>query len=196
MGARGRILALCVALLLEGGGIAFGDRHPGACTDCHASGDDGAHDLNAPLWSSANTEDGLPYFTLYSSKTFDALHTDIGQPDGASKLCLGCHDGSYPGLGSGSHLVFGPSDLAGSHPVSFTYDSALWMRVRDGSLADPLTAPSGLGGSIDQDLLDDEHKLQCTSCHEVHATGYGKALLRYADPPGTYTTLCRTCHRR
>ena len=69
------------------------------------------------------------------------------------------------------------------------------MRVPAGALLDPLGTPSGLGGSIDHDLLDDQHKLQCTSCHNVHATGYGEALLRYNDPPGTFTTLCRTCHR-
>ena len=48
-----------------------------------------------PLMSTVVTADGIPTYSLYSTPTFDALGTDISQPDGASKLCLGCHDGSY-----------------------------------------------------------------------------------------------------
>jgi predicted CXXCH cytochrome family protein len=195
MSLRRCAIVLSVAWLVACGGMARAGEHPGSCADCHVSHDGGAPDFGVPLWSTANTDDGLPVFTLYHSPTFDALNTDISQPDGPSRLCLGCHDGSYPGMGAGSPDVFGTEDLALSHPISFTYDSSLAMRVHNGALNDPATTPSGLGSSIDYDLLDDQHKLQCTSCHNVHATGYGEHLLRYDEPPGTYLTLCRTCHR-
>ncbi|NIA22292.1 MAG: hypothetical protein GWP05_10100 [Anaerolineaceae bacterium] len=143
-----------------------------------------------PLWSTAQTIDGLPTFTLYSSPTFDALDTDIAQPDGATKLCLGCHDGTYPYVGPGA--TFAPEDLARTHPVSFTYDNVLVGKTNGG-----LKAPSelsGLGGTIAEDFLDEKGKMQCSSCHDVHITGLGEDLLRIDDPQDQ--VLCRVCHNK
>jgi hypothetical protein len=167
--------------------------HAGLPTDADAS-------WGVPLWSTAQTSDGLPVFNLYSSKGFDALGTDIGQPDGASMLCLGCHDGSYVAFGfmPDSEAIFGVDDLTTSHPISFTYDTALSNAVLDGGLYDPATALSDLGGTIDDDLLDDQHKMQCTSCHDIHLTGIGEYLLRYEYDVDTHTdnVLCRVCHNK
>jgi predicted CXXCH cytochrome family protein len=173
------------------------------CHNCHlphkaATPDDPAASWGVPLWSTAQTSDGLPTFTLYGSETFNALATDITQPDGPSKLCLGCHDGSYIAFKymPGSTAIFGPNDLAKSHPVSFTYDSALAARHPKGSLRDPAVATSGLGGTIRKDLLDDHGKMQCTSCHDVHTSGKGEFMLRYDYDVATHTDniLCRVCH--
>jgi len=179
-------------------GRALAD-HPDGCIDCHlphhaAKPTDPDASWGVPLWSTAHTSDGLPTFTLYNSKSFDALNTDIGQPDGPSKLCLGCHDGSYPGFDPGDSEVFGVDDLTVSHPISFTYDSALAASVVTGDLNDPMATPSGLGGTIDEDLLDAQHKMQCTSCHDVHASGYGDALLKYDVDTLTSNALCQVCH--
>src|SRR5690242_6849752 len=43
----------------------------------------------APLWSHVMPAQN---YTPYSSTTMKA--TDVGQPTGASKLCLSCHDGT------------------------------------------------------------------------------------------------------
>jgi predicted CXXCH cytochrome family protein len=125
------------------------------------------------------------------------LGTDIAQPNGASKLCLGCHDGSYTAFTSGganATYVFGVEDLKATHPISFTYDTALAAKtLHHGRVKDPATATSGLGGTIAQDLLDAKSKVQCTSCHDVHTTGIGDKMLRlpYGDDDGT---LCMVCH--
>ena len=182
-------------------GQAYGTHPSGSCFMCHVphhAGDpNDPAGYGVPLWTGDQTGDGLPTFVLYSSKTFDKLGTDISQPDGASKLCLGCHDGSYSGIGRDSTKVFLPADLARSHPISFTYDSALAMKVADSSLRDPATAQSGFGGTIAQDLLDVRGKMQCTSCHDVHVSGRTPYVLRWdIAASGGERTMCCTCHKK
>jgi len=195
-------VALTATLILSPAQVRSGHENfsCGECHIVHMSNEQGAS-LNARgLWNTSHAADELPTFTLYSSPSFDDLGTDISQPDGPSKLCLGCHDGSFGSEAAFTtrRAVFGPSDLSRSHPISFTYDSALAARVRNGALRDPATTPSGLGGMIATDLLDDNGKMQCTSCHDVHANGQGPKLLRY--PYGANATggqrLCRICHNR
>jgi len=185
------------AIMFTVGGTQAAAHSTLTCAECHISHTPGMAAVGA-LWSTRQSTGQLPTFTLYSSPSFDALRTDISQPDGATRMCLGCHDGTYSGLSSGpGGLAFGPGDLGRSHPVSFTYDSNLAARVRRGRLRDPNTAPSGLGGTIADDLLDDNGKMQCTSCHDVHAgTAKGRKLLRYDYRPGTRSgeRICIICH--
>jgi hypothetical protein len=187
--------------MLATGGRAFAAHSDYGCHNCHVphhAGQEGDADASwgVPLWSTAQTSDGLPTFDLYSSASFDALQTDIGQPDGATKLCLGCHDGSYVAFSfmPESDAIFGTGDLATSHPVSFTYDAALAQKTD--AVYDPTTVQSGLGGTIDEDLLDGKDKMQCSSCHDVHTSGIGEFLLRYEYDVATHTdnVMCRVCH--
>jgi predicted CXXCH cytochrome family protein len=165
------------------------------CDECHiAHRSEKATSQAGGAWSTKNLSDGLATFTLYSSPSFNALNIDIRQPDGPSRLCLGCHDGSYPGISGG--LRFGGSDLSRTHPVSFTYDSSLAARVPKNGLNDPNTTPSGLGGTIAKDLLDDQSKLQCTSCHDVHSKAAIRKMLRFKFGQGSNDPLCRVCHNR
>jgi predicted CXXCH cytochrome family protein len=190
--AFGAAVLFAVAPALASHSAAYG------CNACHAphrAGKEGDPDASwgVPLWSSVNTKDGLPTYTLYTSLTFAQLGSDIAQPDGPSKLCLGCHDGSYIGFAGGANasFVFGAQDLTRSHPISFTYNSAMAAKVR--GLNDPATTQSGLGGTIAQNLLDIKGKLQCTSCHDVHATGFGQKMLRYNT---TGDSMCMVCHNK
>lgn len=195
--AKATVYAFALALLVALASFTYAGHTSLSCNDCHVTH---ASAGSVGQWNTANTQDGLPTFTIYSSRSFDKLGTDIGQPDGTSKLCLGCHDGTYKTLQSlgNKSLVIGAPDLARMHPVSFTYDSALAARARHRGLRDPLTSMSGLGGTIAQDLLDGNSKMQCTSCHQVHANGKGDAMLRWAYDPksGGEKTMCRTCHNR
>jgi predicted CXXCH cytochrome family protein len=189
-----------VLALLAAPTVATAAHSDYGCHNCHvphqaSTPDDPNASWGVPLWSPAQTSDGLPTFTLYNSPSFDASDT-ITQPDGASKLCLGCHDGSYIAFQfmPESNAIFGPEDLARSHPVSFKYDTSL--ASKDTGLHDPVSTQSGLGGSIEEDLLDKESKLQCTSCHDIHTSGKGEYLLRYDYDVETHTdnVLCRVCH--
>jgi predicted CXXCH cytochrome family protein len=193
------VLGLCAAVVFpaiagpRAGHDSFGC---GQCHVAHVSDQPGS--VGSGLWNAQNAADSLAVFKLYGSPRFDSLRTDIGQPDGPSLLCLGCHDGSYAGFpaSANSAATFAPDDLARSHPISFTYDRSLAARVPDGRLRDPSATPSGLGGTIADDLLDENDKVQCTSCHDVHSTSRGPKLLRYGYEPGTpgASAMCRVCH--
>ncbi|MFQ6034426.1 MAG: cytochrome C [Sedimentisphaerales bacterium] len=157
------------------------------CDGCHTP-----HNADilpgVPLWSGNET---TLTFTPYSSATLDAV---VGQPDGASKLCLSCHDGANPDYSwMDPEMVFTAGELVNSHPISFVYDSGL--AALDPGLKDP-SQPSTLGGTIAEDLLDPDSKVQCSSCHDVHTSGIGNHQLRgkdYFSGPGG-GELCRMCH--
>jgi predicted CXXCH cytochrome family protein len=162
------------------------------CVVCHTPHQADLAETGAPLW---NHEITIATFQLYSSATLNAT---VGQPDGNSKLCLSCHDGTvgvdnFGGLPGGTYFVTGDynigTDLRDDHPVSFVYDATL--ATDDGGLFDPTTTNSGVsGGTIDEDMLFNT-KLQCASCHDVHGNmGHDYLLLK----SNAGSALCLTCH--
>jgi hypothetical protein len=206
-------LLACV-LLLAIAGSAPASHSSRGCFNCHVphqANPVSATDYGVPLWSPKYTSDGLKYtYTMYSSPTFNALSPEMSaQPDGASKLCLGCHDGSYSGVKTASR-TFTENSLATTHPISFKYTSGM-AAIRT-TLKDPATTPSGFGGMIADDLLDSKGKMQCTSCHDVHSSGQGDYMLRWAGitgkpldavdtslvpfVKGSELPMCLTCHSK
>lgn len=161
------------------------------CIFCHTPHGGTAQ---APLWN--RTDSGEGAYVEYRSTTAKAL---FGQPSGASKLCLSCHDGTVA-LGlvhsrkdliefSGGIVKMPPgrsnlgTDLSDDHPISFIYDSALYSA--NGELKDP----AALTGKV---RLDRNHELQCTACHNAHDNRYTKFLVM--DNAGS--ALCITCHAK
>ena len=159
------------------------------CVFCHAP-----HNTSpsGQLW---NRRVGASY-TPYTSSTQKSV---AGQPNGASLLCLSCHDGTIAlgevrnrastiGMAGGvtmlpaGNTLLG-TDLSDDHPVSFVYDAAL-ANLR-GELANPATLvmPSKV-------RLDAGGRLQCTSCHDPHDDTNAKFLV----VPNTGSILCNTCH--
>ena len=108
------------------------------CIFCHSP-----HNANpqAPLWNHSLSAVGN--YRMYWSPTMKAYPSAgaAPQPDGASKLCLSCHDGTIALGAVGSRatpipVTGGPTlpptspgylgtDLSGSHPISIVYDDAL-----------------------------------------------------------------------
>ena len=168
-----------------------------ACGPCHTPHNSLAS-IDAPLWSHAAT---VSVFTIYAGTgTLDA--TDVGQPGGVSLKCLSCHDGTVnlnnhiagantASLITGSALV--GTDLSNDHPISFTYDNALF--VADNGLYDPAGTVSGLGGNIDDDLLFGalNDQMECSSCHDPHGVTGVSMLLRKTN---ANSALCLTCHNK
>lgn len=167
------------------------------CVVCHTPHNADLTVVDAPLW---NHEVTATTFTLYSgTSTFNAgVLGTITQPDGSSKLCLSCHDGTvaienFGAQAAGTNFMatinadadFG-TNLSDDHPISFTYDAALV--AADGELW-PIATSSGLGGTIEADMLF-SGKVQCASCHDVHGTGIDY-LLRKSN---SGSALCLTCH--
>ena len=173
------------------------------CTDCHASSvsppaeGQSAQGQDRPelKWSTLYTA-SVPPMRVYSSQATELLGLDISQPDGSSRVCVGCH--AMTDKISRPENRFGPDTLARTHPVSFTYDSGLAMRARRAGLRDPATSSSGLGGTIARDLLDSGGKMQCSSCHDAHGAGRGPKLMRFPYDKTTSggSNMCRICHNK
>jgi predicted CXXCH cytochrome family protein len=158
------------------------------CAPCHTPHN--AMGTTVPLWNHDTSE---AIFTLYDSPSLDAT---VDQPGSASLACLSCHDGTVAldsfGGNTGTIMISGEAnlgtDLSDDHPVSFVYDAAL--ATADGGLHNPVTTGSGLGDTIDEDLLL-ATRMECSSCHDVHnATGLEGLLVK--DNAGS--ALCLTCH--
>jgi len=185
--AKVGLLIILAALLTPTVVMAIAHSDLFGCNGCHTPHN--AETLpGVPLWNGSET---TSTFTMYSSDTFQGIID--GQPSGDSKLCLSCHDGANPDfLWINPEHVFGGDNLANSHPISFVYDSAL--AALDGGLKDPSEA-STLGGTVREDLLDPDSKVQCSSCHDVHTSGIGQSLLRGYDYGSQHgPELCRMCH--
>ncbi len=164
------------------------------CIVCHTPHNADISVTDAPLWNHEVTQ---ATFTLYSSPSLDA--TDLGQPTASSKLCLSCHDGTvavdnFGGRTGGGEFITGNdligTDLSNDHPISFTYDAAL--ATADGGLFDPTTTNSGLGGTIQDDMLLG-NQVQCVSCHDVHN---GSGLANLLVKSNAASALCLTCHNK
>jgi len=130
-------------------------------------------------------------YDLYESSTLQAT---TGQPTGASRLCLSCHDGTIAVgdvvhdpdgnidlLGTLEGRVLLGTDLADDHPVSFQFDDAL--AAANGELH----PPTGLTGPVQ---LDENGEVQCTACHDPHEDRFPKFLV--TDNRGA--ALCVECH--
>jgi predicted CXXCH cytochrome family protein len=169
------------------------------CIVCHAP--HGTDPTAVPLWNHNTTSQIFSTYIGYKFPQRGGL--SITQPDGASKLCLSCHDGvsainQFGGMMQGTSSAPQPlttndrigTDLTNDHPISFVYNTSL--ALLDGQLHDPATTPSSLGGTIATDMLDINGKLQCPSCHEVH----DQTISRFLKMSNSASALCLTCHAK
>lgn len=151
------------------------------CIFCHTPH---ATEPEGPLW---NRETSGKEYILYNSPSFKAISD---QPDGSSILCLSCHDGtialgniknSSKGIAFNTQYIKGSSnltkDLSDDHPISFVYDVGLVKT--DGKLIIP-----------DNKLVDNNKKMQCTSCHDPHDNSNNDFLRE----PNNNGALCKRCH--
>lgn len=203
-----------VAGITAAGSEAWNARNE-ICRVCHVPHDhnlSSQYYLNGLLWNHGVTAATFVMYDNTWSSTLDGAQS--AQPDGISKLCLSCHDGTvaldtfdkyaggtifisdYSGgfqvPGAGIPLVSGSFDLRGTHPLSITYDTSA-----DPNLKNPATTAMGLSGVIN-DVLD-AGKVQCSSCHDVHdqESVANTHLLRVAQTVaqgGAASGLCLTCH--
>ena len=174
------------------------------CVFCHTP-HGGAND--APLW---NRQGSGQSYTPYTSPSLQGI---TGQPDGYSKLCLSCHDGSIalgsvtntpnasPGgaiglvgaAGDGT-MPTGPTrigtNLLNHHPISFVYDAT--VQANDGELADPASLTATAVRLYEGAAPGVRNTVQCTTCHDPHTDVLPKFLR--LNPRGRTGTLCLTCH--
>lgn len=97
-----------------------------------------------------------------------------------SDNCLGCHDGT-------SARAMHADD---NHPLGVDYER---QQGQGRARLRPSASPSGLGGTIADDLLVNG-RVECSSCHDPHAAhGSGTTRLRMSNEG---SRLCLTCHDR
>jgi len=166
------------------------------CVYCHTP--HGGQTQNAPLWNrNFSTQTYQMYNNTYSS-TIDMVVA--ASPQGVSRACLSCHDGSI-GLdviinrpntdtslaGSGNTMPVNAgqffanlgTDLQNDHPISVTYDN----------VADPAFNAAS-GGKIGGSLPLYGGRVECGTCHNPHNTT-NTPFLRLSN---SNSTLCKTCH--
>lgn len=159
------------------------------CIFCHIPHQKGS--ATQYIWNRSDPAD--PYIPYFSS----TLKADVGQPTGASRMCLSCHDGTIA-LGAvasspteipfkGGIRIMPPNnpsnlgtDLSDDHPISFLYDEMLALGNRQ--LREPSTLPP--------EVMLEDNQLQCTACHDPHHDPYGRFLVM----DNTASSLCRACH--
>lgn len=122
-------------------------------------------------------------------------------PNGASKLCLSCHDGvtAMGILATGDEFEMANDfavgiNLAVSHPISFVYNQNVVTYLNTLGKTDiykpfPTTA-----------YLDGASRVQCTICHQPHKdtkrVGYILPFWRGAgnNDVTEYNAICNACH--
>jgi predicted CXXCH cytochrome family protein len=188
----GDILSTKHNLSVRGRGSLTASEEGRVCIFCHTTKRK-RHNFKH-LW---NRKTKATFYTPYKSST---LSSNVGQPTGASRICLSCHDGTIALGAINSRQKEIPfkggirvmpmqrsarlgTDLSDDHPVSFVYDSGL--ALEDSELAHPSTLPV-------QIQLDSTGQLQCTACHDPHDDTFGKFLVM----SNLYSALCTACHQK
>ncbi|MBE0501608.1 MAG: hypothetical protein IBX47_09215 [Desulfuromonadales bacterium] len=183
------------------------------CIFCHTP-----HNASSrgPLWNRPDISSPLGggSFPLYG-RLNEIIIDDIAEakygganeyPNGATRLCLSCHDGvtavgAVISAWGGPIADIGPMktmiiDLSTSHPVSFTYDSAVLLpalNAKTGVTANQYQLPAA-------GILDDLSRMQCTACHDPHTdTNDGTYTLpmwrHYTNSENAdYEATCGECH--
>ncbi len=180
----GRIVDSLHNLSVSGPGTYKSLSEDEICIFCHIthSADSGTVLWNRP-WQ------GESEYIPYNSTTMDARP---GVPNGTSKLCLTCHDGTIArrthGFGMPNldgRFTGSPdlgTDLSDDHPISFAYSGS----VAAGEVE--LAAPENIASPVS---LDFNGFVQCTSCHDPHQNRFGHFLVM----DNYQSRLCTACHR-
>jgi hypothetical protein len=184
------------------------------CRFCHTP--HGASN-KGPLWNrrdplGPNGDGTFPLYGQISGRLGEIEIDDIpaaqyggaDYPNGATRLCLSCHDGvtavgEVLSRGTIANLTMsarGTIDLDTSHPVSFVYNE----EVRAGIMVNVNKAGQYTLPPAEAGMLDKQSRMQCTSCHDPHLdTKAGAYTLpmwrRYTGIENDdYEGTCTACH--
>ncbi len=149
---------------------------------------------DSPLW---NHDVTTSTFDLYQSTTLEAT---VEQPDGPSKLCLSCHDGTLAldayggGMGTGGVIPGVPGqpgsrnlgvDLRDDHPVSFRWE-------HQSIISCTVACHDMHSNPYAYSLKFYNHRVECSTCHDPHANSPAEyTMLRMTNDD---SALCLLCH--
>ncbi|WP_083928808.1 cytochrome c3 family protein [Geopsychrobacter electrodiphilus] len=211
--------------LSKGSGGVMATTETRICVFCHTP--HGASP-QSPLWN--RQDPAQTNFPLYASPTLEIQNIPAAgysaadqtkYPNGASRMCLSCHDGvssvgavisqtskiimNYDTLGAYDTATSSKTtiDLSKSHPISFVYSAAVKDAI---NVAEALpshglaTYKLPLAGS--KTTLDGNERMQCTTCHDPHNdtnNGTTYTLPFWANnvtgvEATDYDNTCNECH--
>lgn len=163
------------------------------CVFCHSS-----HNASkeGPLW---NHETTPSQFRTYNRST---MLGNPEAPNGATKLCLSCHDGTIAvgavrsmartiamaNVGPSGEIPSGRSsnlgtDLTGTHPVSVKFQQRSAV-MKSGLRWPPFDPQKEVG-------VDSDGYVQCTSCHDPHGSRTDKYPFWRKE---SFSQVCQVCH--
>lgn len=159
------------------------------CQICHPPKNTGGSiALDTPLWNHFAYKNSSRISPLNAAETTCITVA----PEGGSRMCLYCHDGIV------SLNVLGElTDLLKHHPISVDYSCSYnaglgnlrptsWVYETSYDVANGTYVAKTIAT-----LLDEDGKLQCTSCHRIHDNT--NSFLLCMDNRGS--KLCLVCHK-
>lgn len=180
-----------------------------------------------PLWGHTTSQGPWIMYNTNTVPVSRMAAIPSATPTGVSLACLSCHDGTVAVNSFGGALQGGTAtyitnranigtDLTHTHPISFTYDANLVGTGpgQDRFLNNPdttqvLTPSSGTfvpgnDMTVAGFLLTANHKVECSSCHDVHnqagtpfsITSNPKLVKIVGTQGGRGSLLCRSCHNK
>jgi hypothetical protein len=182
-------------LSVSGSGDIKSPTETRVCIFCHSS-----HNASSdgPLWNHKIA--GQKTFQTYQRST---MHSRPEQPNGSTKLCLSCHDGTIAvgavhnrtavipmsNVGSSgeipvtrkSHIG---TDLSGTHPVSVKFDQEVALTSSHLKWPPTTTRKSA--------AIDANGYVQCTSCHDPHDDSKSDKYPFWRS--STFGEVCKSCH--
>lgn len=199
------------------------------CGTCHVPHH--ADSTVVPLWGHQTTSSAFKMYNQANVPISSMQAAVAASPNGPSLACLSCHDGTvaintYGGTGymttHGSPATYVTNsanlgtDLTHSHPISLTYNAALvgtgpnqdqWLYNPDTTavlVPDSGAFVPGNNMTVNGFLLNGNHTLECTSCHDVHnqnGTPFSinnnpKLVKIVGTQAGVGSLLCRSCHNK
>jgi hypothetical protein len=195
-GGKGTVFDSKHNLSITGKGDIKAASETRVCIFCHTS-----HNASneGPLWNHKTSKTGN--FKTYSRSTLQSLPE---QPNGATKLCLSCHDGTIAvgaikglsnpiamqNVGAGGEIqsnrksLIG-TDLSGTHPVSVKFQQN--AALADQNLRWPPLDPERRVG------VDADGYVQCTSCHDPHNDSRSERYPFWQK--SSFDAVCNVCHK-
>jgi len=196
------------------------------CVFCHTPHSSSA---DGPLWNrnrptGPNGDGTFPLYGQLGDLWIDDIsglseYNTTDYPNGASRLCLSCHDGVTaigevinPGSGSAPlgglgtiESISGPGDpaiidLTTSHPVSFVYNETVRASIEGNKQVGGSGIPVGSYTLPSAGILDGNQRMQCTACHDPHTDtrelNYDLPMWRKWSgiEANDYDNTCLECH--
>ncbi len=182
---------------------------PSPCEFCHVP-QRVAVDLALPLWGHRGGHPGFPVYGARPGISTDAAagSSESMGPGASTRLCMSCHDGTSASLilaatdrmPARHHAVYGQRALHGAgagESVPFARHGNALINGHPVFVPYPkqphefnLHVPPSPSGWADVKLVDG--RVECVSCHDVHATTFRPFLRR----SNAGSAICLTCHKK